>query len=418
MRGGYNPVSRLSSGAADITMIKLNRRIAALKHSATLAADARATEMRAAGIDVIPLAAGEPDFDTPERIKAAARRALAEGKTKYTPVSGIVQLKEAIRHKLKRDNGLDYEIAEIIATAGGKQAEANVINALFDEGDEVIIPTPAWVSFAAMVSLSGATAKLVRCPEENGFLLDPERLRKAITPRTRGIIINSPSNPTGAVYSTGQLAELAQVLIDTEVWVLSDDVYEHIVYDGAVPHIFAIEPRLKSRGIVFNSLSKAYAMTGWRIGFAAGPREVIGAAGRLQSQNSGNPNSITQSAAIEALTGPQDEIKTMMAEFRARRELVVERVRRLPGFRLPNVPQGAFYAFPNISELIGASLNGKKVVDGDSLAEIILNEAHVALVGGNDFDAPDHVRLSYATSRESLNTAFDRMERLLAQLKR
>ena len=399
-------------------MIKLNRRIAGLKHSATLAADARATEMRAAGIDVIPLAAGEPDFDTPERIKAAARRALAEGKTKYTPVSGIVQLKEAIRDKLKRDNALDYEIAEIIATAGGKQAEANVINALFDEGDEVLIPTPAWVSFAAMVSLSGATARLVRCPEDDGFLLDPERLRAAITPRTRGIIINSPSNPTGAVYSAEQLAELAHVLIDTDLWVLSDDVYEHIAYDGALPHIFRIEPRLKTRGVVFNSLSKSYAMTGWRIGFAAGPREVIGAAGRLQSQNSGNPNSIAQAAAIEALTGPQDEIKTMMAEFRARRELVVERVPKLAGFRLPNVPHGAFYAFPNISELIGASFNGKKVTDGDSLADIMLTEAHVALVGGNDFDAPEHVRLSYATSRASLNEAFARMERLLAQLKR
>src|SRR5579863_2317632 len=399
-------------------MIKLNRRIAAIKPSATMAAEARATELKAAGIDIISLAAGEPDFDTPERIKAAARRALADGMTHYTPVSGTAALKEAIRLKLKRDNGLDYEAAEIIASAGGKQAEANLIAALFDEGDEVIIPTPAWVSFVAMVNLSGAEAKLVECPEDRGFVLDPDRLKRAITPRTRGIILNSPSNPTGAVYSPGQLSELAKILLDADLWVLSDDVYEHIVYDGAVPHIFQIEPRLKARGFALNSLSKAYAMTGWRLGFAAGPREVIAGASRLQGQNSGNPNSITQAAAIEALTGPQDEIKTMMAESRRRRELVVERVRRLPGFRLPNVPQGAFYAFPNISELIGASLNGKKVVDGDSLAEIILNEAHVALVGGNDFDAPDHVRLSYATSRESLNTAFDRMERLLAQLKR
>ncbi|HXZ88993.1 MAG TPA: pyridoxal phosphate-dependent aminotransferase, partial [Candidatus Binataceae bacterium] len=321
-------------------MIKLNRRIAALKGSATLAADARANEMRAAGIDVIPLAAGEPDFDTPERIKDAARRALAEGKTKYTAVSGVTELKAAIRHKLKRDNGLDYEIAEIIATAGGKQAEANILATLFDEGDEVIIPTPAWVSFSAMVALSGAQPKLVPCPEGDGFMLDPDRLRKAITPRTRGIIINSPSNPTGAVYSTEILEALAKVLLGSGIWVFSDDVYEHIVYDGSAPHIFQIEPGLKQQGIVFNSLSKTYAMTGWRIGFAAGPREVIAAAGRLQSQNSGNPNSIAQAAAIEALTGPQDEVGRMAGEFRARRDLVVERVRKLPGFRLPNVPGG------------------------------------------------------------------------------
>jgi len=243
-------------------------------------------------------------------------------------------------------------------------------------------------------------------------------LRKAITPRTRGIILNSPSNPTGAVYSSEQFAALARILLDAGIWVMSDDVYEHIVYDGAVPHIFQIEPRLKTRGIVFNSLSKAYAMTGWRIGFAAGPREAIGAATRLQSQNSGNPNSITQAAAIEALTGPQEEIHTMMAEFRARRELVVKRVRRLDGFSLPNVPQGAFYVFPNIAALIGASLNGTKITDGNSLAELILNEAHVALVGGNDFDAPEHVRMSYATSLANLNQAFDRIEGMLQKLKR
>jgi aspartate aminotransferase len=399
-------------------MIKLNRRIAALKPSATMAAETRATELKAAGVDVISLAAGEPDFDTPERIKNAARRALDAGQTKYTPVTGTRDLKEAIKLKLKRENGLDYDITEIMASAGGKQAEANVIAALFDEGDEVIIPTPAWVSFVAMVNLAGAEAKLVECPEERGFNLDPASLRRAITPRTRGIILNSPSNPTGAVYSPSQLGELAKILLEADLWVLSDDVYEHIVYDGAVPHIFQIEPRLKAKGFALNSLSKAYAMTGWRIGFAAGPKEVIAAASRLQGQNSGNPNSITQAAAIEALSGPQGEIETMMAEFRRRRELVVERVRKLPGFRLPNVPAGAFYAFPNISELIGMSLNGKTISDGNSFADLVLNEAQVALVGGNDFGARHHVRLSYATSIENLNAAFDRIAALLAKLRR
>jgi aspartate aminotransferase len=399
-------------------MIKLNRRIAALKPSATMAMEQRATEMKDAGVDVISLAAGEPDFDTPERIKEAARRALAAGKTKYTPVTGLRELKQAIQLKLKRDNGLDYELTEIMASAGGKQAEANLIAALFDEGDEVIIPTPAWVSFVAMVALSGAEPKLVPCPEENGFVLDPARLRQAITPRTRGIILNSPSNPTGTAYSAGQLSELAQILLDADLWVLSDDVYEHIVYDGPVPHIFQIEPRLKAKGFALNSLSKAYAMTGWRIGFAAGPQPVIAAAGRLQGQNSGNPSSITQAAAIEALTGPQDEIKSMMAEFRKRRELVVERVRKLPGVKLPNVPQGAFYVFPNISGLIGTRLGDQKVIDGNSFADLALNEAHVALVGGNDFGAPEHVRLSYATSVENLNAAFDRLAKLIARLDR
>jgi aspartate aminotransferase len=397
-------------------MLKLNRRIAALKPSATMAMEQRATEMKDAGVDVISLAAGEPDFDTPERIKEAARRALAAGKTKYTPVTGLRELKLAIQLKLKRDNGLDYDLGEIMASAGGKQAEANLIAALFDEGDEVIIPTPAWVSFVAMVALSGAEPKLVPCPEENGFVLDPARLRQAITPRTRGIILNSPSNPTGTAYSAGQLSELARVLLDADIWVLSDDVYEHIVYDGPVPHIFQIEPRLEDKGFALNSLSKAYAMTGWRIGFAAGPQPVIAAAGRLQGQNSGNPNSITQAAAIEALTGPQGEIKTMMAEFRKRRELVVERVRKLPGFKLPNVPQGAFYVFPNISGLIGMRLGDQRITDGNSFADLALNEAHVALVGGNDFGAPEHVRLSYATSVENLDAAFERLAKLIARL--
>src|SRR5579859_1013068 len=296
-------------------MIKLNRRIAALKPSATMAAETRATELKAAGVDVISLAAGEPDFDTPERIKNAARRALDAGQTKYTPVTGTRDLKEAIKAKLKRENGLDYDLTEIMASAGGKQAEANIIAALFDEGDEVIIPTPAWVSFVAMVNLAGAEAKLVECPEDRGFNLDPASLRRAITSRTRGIILNSPSNPTGAVYGAEQLSAIAKVLVDADIWVMSDDVYEHIVYGNFPPHIFHLEPRLKSKGIVFNSLSKTYAMTGWRIGFAAGPKEAIAAAGRLQSQNSGNPNSITQAAAIEALTGPQDALKPMLEAF-------------------------------------------------------------------------------------------------------
>jgi aspartate aminotransferase len=397
-------------------MVKLNRRIAALRPSATMAATTRAIEMRAAGISVISLAAGEPDCDTPERIKEAARRALAAGKTKYTPVGGVRELKEAIRLKFKRDNQLDYEIGEIIASAGCKQAEANVIATLFDEGDEVIIPTPAWVSFAAMVELSGATPKMVPCPENEGFLLKPDQLRKAITARTRGIILNSPSNPTGAVYNASQLAELAKVMLEAEIWVISDDCYEHMAYDGAVPHIFHIEPRLKERGIAANSLSKTYSMTGWRLGYLGGPKEVIAAINRLQGQNSGNPSSITQMAGIEALTGPQDEVAVMVEEFRKRRALVVERVQATPRFSMPNVPAGAFYALVNVSALLGSTYKGRKIDTGDQLSEFLLEEAHVATVGGTDFGAPEYIRLSYAASTENLNNAFDRIGGALKKL--
>jgi aspartate aminotransferase len=397
-------------------MVKLNRKVAALRPSATMAAENRATELKEAGVDVISLAAGEPDFDTPERIKDAARQALASGQTKYTPASGTSKLKQAICLKLKRDNGLEYAPAEVMASAGAKQGAFNVIATLFDEGDEVIIPTPAWVSFAEMVRLSGAEPRLVPAPEKEAFLLSAQNLRKALTPKTRGIIINSPCNPTGAVYDEEHLRAISSVLLEAGIWVLCDDVYEHMTYTGRAPHLFKIEPRLRERAIVLNSLSKTYAMTGWRLGIMAGPREVIAAVARLQGQDSGNPNSITQAAAIEALTGPQDDVATMVAEFRKRRDFVVERVRALPGFSLPNVPEGAFYAFPNVTPLLDAKCNGAPIKDGDTLARILLDEAKVALVGGDDFGAPDHVRISYATSMRNLSEAFNRIERAVRKL--
>jgi aspartate aminotransferase len=391
-------------------MFKLNHRVAALRPSATMAAEARATELKEAGADVVSLAAGEPDFDTPERIKEAARRALAAGLTKYTTVSGTTALKQAICLKLKRDNGLDYEPAQVMASAGAKQGAFNVIATLFDDGDEVIIPTPAWVSFAEMVRLSGAVPKLVRAPQEQGFRLTALQLRGAITPKTRGIIINSPCNPTGAVYREEHLRELSRVLAESGIWVLCDDVYEHMTYGGRAPHLFRIEPRLKKHGIVLNSLSKTYAMTGWRVGLLAGPREIIQAVARLQGQNSGNPNSIAQAAAVEALTGPQDEVAAMVSEFHKRRDFVVQRVRSLPGFSLPNVPDGAFYAFPEVKPLLSVKWKGAPLGDGDGVARMMLDEAQVAVVGGNDFGAPEHVRISYATSMANLEKAFARME--------
>jgi len=398
-------------------MLKLNRRVAALKPSATLAMEARAGELKASGVDIISLAAGEPDFDTPERIKEAARKAMAAGATKYTPAAGVRELKAAICAKLKRENELDYKPTEVMAAAGGKQAIHNVVASLFDEGDEVIIPTPAWVSFAEIVRLSGAEVKLLPTRESDGFQLRAEELRRAITPKTRGIIFNSPCNPTGAVTNAEQLRELAKVLLEAKLWVLFDGVYENIIYVDRPPHPFAIEPRLKETGIVLNSLSKSYAMTGWRVGFAAGPAEIIGAASRLQGQNSGNPNSIAQAAAIEALNGPQDDVRKMAEEFGHRNKLVVERVRALPGFKLPNVPEGAFYAFPNVSELLGSKWKNGPLTDGNQVAEFILEEAKVAVVGGNDFGAPEHVRMSYATSRENLEEAFKRIANAVRKLK-
>ncbi len=397
-------------------MVKLNRRVAALRPSATMAAEARATELKEAGVDVVSLAAGEPDFDTPERIKEAARKAMAAGQTKYTPASGTSKFKQALCLKLKRDNGLDYEPAEVMGSAGGKQGAFNTIATLFDEGDEVIIPTPAWVSFAEMVRLSGAEPKLVPASEKEGFRLTAQDLRNALTPKSRGIILNSPCNPTGAVYGEEHLRSISRVLLEASLWVLSDDVYEHMAYDGGVAHLFRIEPRLKEHGIVLNSLSKTYAMTGWRVGMVAGPREVIGAVARLQGQNSGNPNSIAQAAAIEALTGPQDEVGTMVAEFRTRRNFVVDRVRSLPGFSLPNVPDGAFYAFPSVTPLLSAKWKGTELKDGDGVARMLLDEAQVALVGGTDFGAPEHVRISYATSMANLAEAFNRIERAVRKL--
>ncbi|HZY59649.1 MAG TPA: pyridoxal phosphate-dependent aminotransferase [Candidatus Binataceae bacterium] len=397
-------------------MVKLNRRVAALRPSATMAAEARATELKEAGVNVISLAAGEPDFDTPERIKEAARQAMAAGQTKYTPVGGSSRLKQALCLKLKRDNGLDYEPAEVMASAGGKQGAFNTIATLFDEGDEVIIPTPAWVSFAEMVRLAGAEPKLVPAPEKHGFRIGAQDLRTALTSKTRGIILNSPCNPTGAVYREEHLGALSKVLLEAGLWVLCDDVYEHMTYDGGVTHLFRVEPRLRERGIVLNSLSKTYAMTGWRLGMVAGPREVMQAVSRLQGQNSGNPNSIAQAAAIEALTGAQDEVVTMVAEFRTRRNFVVERIRSLPGFSLPNVPDGAFYAFPSVTPLLSARWKDAPLKDGDGVAAMLLDQAQVALVGGNDFGAPDHVRISYATSMTNLREAFDRIERVVKKM--
>lgn len=397
--------------------MRLAKRIGLIKPSATLAVTAEVARLRAAGTEVIDFGAGEPDFDTPQRIKDAAVRALAAGATKYTPVAGTKAMRDAIVAKMKRLNGLAYAPEEAIATCGGKHALFGAFQALFEEGDEVVLPAPFWVSYADMLVLAGAKPVIVQGPAEAGFRITPAQLRAAIGPRTRGVLVNSPSNPTGAAYDAASLAALGDVLVEArDVFVIVDDVYEVLFFDGAMPpHLLTTHPELRSRTLVVNSVSKTYAMTGWRLGYATGPVELIKAMATLQGQSTSNPAAVSQAAAVEALAGPQDEIGPMVEEFRWRRDYVVERFARLSGFRCPR-PAGAFYAFPDVSGLFGRRWRGEPLGTAGRVCEFLLAEAHVALVAGDDFAAPDHVRLSYATSRDNLARGFDAMERAIAGL--
>ncbi|RMD81803.1 MAG: pyridoxal phosphate-dependent aminotransferase [Candidatus Dadabacteria bacterium] len=377
-----------------------------------MAMTARVLELRQQGREIIGFAAGEPDFDTWPHVCEAAHEAIRRGDFRYTAVGGTPELKNAIVTKLLRDNNLTYGVREVIATCGGKHALYNAMQAILNEGDEVLIPAPFWVSYADMAILAGGVPKPVPAREERGFKLSAAELEAAIGPRTRLIILNSPSNPTGAAYDEAELRELAAVLRRYEGWILSDDVYEMIYYEGQrPPHLLAIEPSLRERTVVVNSVSKTYAMTGWRIGYAAGPAELIAAMTTIQGQQTSNPTAIAQAAAAAALCGPQDRIAPMVEEFRRRRDYVCERIEAIEGLSAVR-PAGAFYVFVNargIFERTGAR-------DGADLAMKILEGAGVGLVGGNDFGSPDHVRISYATSMEQLERGFDAIERWLASL--
>ncbi len=393
--------------------MQLSNRIGLIKPSATLLVTERATALRARGVDLIDFGAGEPDFDTPDHIKNAAASAIRSGQTKYTPVGGTDALKTAIVTKLQRDNGLFYEKHEVLASCGGKHALFLAFQVLFGPGDEVLVPAPYWVSYTDMLVLAGATPIVVPSSEDDGFRLNPEALERSITPRTRAIILNSPSNPTGAAYGLAELEPLADVIAHHKLVVISDDVYEMMVYgDFALAHILHVRPNLREQTLVINSVSKTYAMTGWRLGYTAGPAHVVKAMATLQGQMTSNPSSIAQAAAVEALAGSQEAVPRMMHEFGRRRDFVVQRLRTIPRLQC-TLPQGAFYAFPNVSAYLAPHTT---LQTGDDLAAYLIDTAHVAVVGGTDFGSPDHVRISYANSIQNLERGLDRIEAALAKL--
>ncbi|HEY8517745.1 MAG TPA: pyridoxal phosphate-dependent aminotransferase [Candidatus Binatia bacterium] len=397
--------------------MRLSSRTKLIKPSATLAVTAEVARLRASGVEVIDFGAGEPDFDTPQRIKDAAIRALEAGMTKYTPVAGTKEVREAVVAKLKRVNGLEYSVDETIVSCGGKHTLYNAFQALFGPGDEVVLPAPFWVSYADMLVLAGATPVVVQAPASQGFKLRPEQLASAINERTRGVVLNSPSNPTGAAYQESELRALAEVLLKhPDVAIIADDVYEMLYFDDArPPHLLRIAPELRERTVIVNSVSKTYAMTGWRLGYAAAPADVVKAMATIQGQCTSNPTAIVQAAAVEALTGPQDELPAMVDEFRWRRDYVMQRLADLPGVTCVK-PSGAFYAFPDVSGLFERRWRGEPLGNAQRVCAFLLAEARVALVAGDDFAAPQHIRLSYATSRTNLERGFDAIARALRTL--
>lgn len=396
--------------------MKLAARVAKIKPSETLAITAKANALRAEGRDVIGFGAGEPDFDTPENIKAAAIRAIEAGFTKYTPVGGTDELKDAIIDKLKRDNALEYKRSQIVVSCGAKHTLYNLAQALFEPGDEVIIPAPYWVSYPDIVVLAGGTPVIVDTLEKDGFKMKPEQLQAAVTERTKAVVINSPSNPTGAAYSPEELKALAAVLLDKEIFVICDDIYEKIIYANfPFENIATAEPKLKDRTIVVNGVSKAYAMTGWRIGYAAGPEQLIAAIIKIQSQNTSNPASISQKAAVEALKGDQQVVGKMVAEFRQRRDTIVKLLNEIDGVKCLS-PEGAFYVFPNVSGIYGRSFQGKKITDSTELINYLLDEANVATVPGAAFGNDNHIRLSYATSLKNIEEGLKRIKIAISKL--
>ncbi|MFC4236947.1 aspartate transaminase [Thalassospira xianhensis] len=394
-------------------------RLSRIKPSPTIAVTTKAAELKAAGVDVIGLGAGEPDFDTPDNIKDAAKAALDAGKTKYTPVAGTPELRKAIVAKFKRENDLEYTIDEITVGCGGKQTLFNALFATLNPGDEVVIPAPYWVSYPDMTLMAEGVPVVVECQEENDFKITAAELEAAITPKTKWVVLNSPSNPTGAAYSRAELRAIADVLLKHEnVWVMSDDMYEHLVYDGfEFTTIAQVEPKLKSRTLTCNGVSKSYAMTGWRLGYAAGPVELIKAINKVQSQSSTHTSSISQAASVEALNGPQDFLKERAAVFKERRDLVVKAMNECEGLTCKK-PEGAFYVYPSCAGTIGKKTPDGKVIETDTdFVTYLLESEGVAAVQGSAFGLAPYFRISYATSTEALTEACARIKRACAALK-
>ena len=397
-------------------MTKLAERTRWIKPSVTLAIAAKAGKLRSEGVDVANFSAGEPDFDTPEHIKAAAVDALRKGMTKYTDVKGIEPLREAITQKYQREHGLTYRKEDVLVSCGAKHSLYNVLQAVVDPGDEVVIPAPYWVSYSDMAALAGGVAKIISASEATGFRIRAEQLEAALTPRTRVFILNSPCNPTGATYNRDELLALARVLENHDCLILADDIYEKIVYGNFQVHnIVTLNPRLRERAIIINGVSKTYAMTGWRIGYALGPSDVISAAAKIQSQSTSNATTIAQAAALEAICGPQDEVAIMVREFEKRRDVIVERLNSTAGIRCLK-PQGAFYVFPNVSGLFGKMSKGKKLSSPCDVADYLLEEAKAAVVPGEDFGSQEHIRFSYATSLEDIEKGCKRIQEAVEKL--
>lgn len=396
--------------------MQLASRILQIPPSATLALNAKANQLKAQGVDIVNFGVGEPDFDTPANIREAGIRAIREGFTRYTPVGGIPELKEAIARKFQADYQLSYQPAEIIVSCGGKHSLYNLFMVLFNPGDEVIIPAPYWVSYVPMAMLAEARPVVVPTQEQNGFKLTASELKASITAQTKALIINSPSNPTGGVYTRDELAALGEVVLQHGLYVISDDIYDKILFDGAkFVNLAMLSPELKARTFVLNGVSKAYAMTGWRIGYMAGPKEVVDAATNLQSQSTSNPTSISQKAAVEALSGPQDSVAAMLQEFAWRRDDIYRRTREIPGVGSTK-PGGAFYLFPNFSAYYDRLKTAPGQTHSQALAAYLLDEARVAAVPGVEFGEDRCIRFSYATSRERIATGLSRIKEALEKL--
>jgi aspartate aminotransferase len=396
--------------------MSISKRVNLISSSPTLAITAKAKQMKQEGIDVIGFGAGEPDFDTPVHIKEAAKKAMDSGFTKYTPASGMKELKEAICKKFKNDNNLGYSPEEVLVSCGAKHSIFNAILTLCDEGDEVILPSPYWVSYPEMIKVAGAKPVILKTTQENNFKITPQQLQEAITSKTKLLILNSPSNPTGMAYTKDELLPISNILTEKDIFCISDEVYEKIIYDGQEHiSIASLAPQIKKLTIVVNGVSKSYSMTGWRIGYAAGPKEIVQAMSNLQSHSTSNPTSISQKAALAALEGSQEPLCNMVAEFVKRRDHIVERLNSINGISCLK-PQGTFYVFPDVSQTIGKTFKGEIIKDSVFLAKILLDEANVAVVPGSAFGADEYLRLSYATSMENISKGLERIEGLINKI--
>lgn len=395
--------------------MKLAERTKAIKPSPTLAMNAKAKALKAAGEDITNFGVGEPDFDTPNNIKEAAIKAIRDGFTKYTPVGGIDELKEAVIDKFKNDNNLNYEKEEILVSCGAKHSLYNIAEALFGPGDEVIIPAPYWVTYPDQVLLNDSKPVIIETEEKNSFKIEPELLKSKLSDRTKALVLNSPSNPTGLAYDRDSLEKIAELAIAHDFYIISDEIYEKLVYDE-FKHvsIASLGDEICHRTIVVNGLSKSHSMTGWRIGFTGGPKDITRAMTNIQSQSTSNPTSIAQKAAVEALTGPQGFLPEMLSEFNKRRKYMVERLNNIKGMSC-KTPLGAFYAFPNISSCLGRKYNGKLISNSLELSTYLLEEAKVAVVPGSAFGDDRYIRLSYATSMDNIKKGLDRIEESLAK---